>query len=141
MTLPRRKGVARRRATPRRRDADRWDRDQWAAADLYLQRRAGGRCECCGNELRGRAERHHRTRRRDGGDRLANLLLLLPDHHRRWTENPAEAVDRGIIVPTWADPAATPVLHRGRTWLRLADDGSTTPVPAPPPGQTPVRTG
>lgn len=128
-----------RRDTPRRRDAPRWTAEEWAQVTTWLLARAGHRCECCGNRLQDRVERHHRMRRRDGGDRLANLLLLLPEHHQHWTEHPAEAVDRGIIVPTWASVADTPVLHWGRTWTRLADDGSGVVVPAPPPGQTPVR--
>lgn len=130
-----------RRDTPRRRTAHRADAADWEEINLLLYRRSGDRCECCGKPLLNQAERHHRMRRRDGGDTLSNLLLLLPDHHKHWTEHPAEAVNLGIIVPTWASVADTPVLHGSRGWVTLAEDGTATPVPTPAPGQTPTRTG
>lgn len=94
---------------------------------MLLQARAGGRCECCGELLLGRCERHHRMRRRDGGDRLANLLVLLPACHAHWTAHPDEARLRGIIVPTYSSPEAAPVLWRGSSWLRLTDWGELLP--------------
>jgi hypothetical protein len=89
--------------------------------------------------LHGQAERHHRMRRRDGGDRLSNLVLLLPRCHGYWTEHPAEARLLGIIVPALggADPAHVPVWHLGRTWVLLGDDGSTLRAQAPAERDTP----
>ena len=90
---------------------------------MLLQARAGNQCECCGKPLDGRCERHHRKRRRDGGDRLANLLVLLPECHQRWTAQPARAMARGIIVSMSADPLDVPVEgYKGRTVLLLLDD-------------------
>jgi hypothetical protein len=71
----------------------------------------------------GPVERHHRIRRRDGGDRLANLLLLRDTCHRWWTEHPDDAKARGIILVPGSDPEAEPVLHRGKGWVRLDDVG------------------
>ena len=123
-----------RRDTPRRREAPQWDADPWAAADWQLQARANGCCERCGRPLRRDfTSRHHRQRRRDGGDRLCNLLLLCGDGTRGchgWiTEHPLEATDQGWIVPTWANPLNIPVrMADGYLWL-LADDGSRRPLP------------
>lgn len=137
-----RRPVNARRARPRRRHAPQWNREQWADADLALGRRSGLRCECCGEPTGGRYERHHRMRRRDGGDRLANLMVLRPRCHAYWTEHPAEARARGIIVSALgnADVADVPVIgysglpgavyldDRGRT--RRARAGAPW-VPAP----------
>lgn len=106
----------------------------WDAATVTLYARFRGICECCGDRCDvGQVERHHRQRRRDGGDRISNILMLRPGCHKHWTEHPAEAISRGIIVPTWKDPASVPVLWRGREWSMLDDHGSRltmTDVPA-----------
>jgi hypothetical protein len=112
------------RATPRRREAPRWTAEDWERNNPVLIRRAGGRCECCSRQLDNQAERHHRIRRRDGGDRFANLLLLRPECHRYWTEHPEEARERGIILSAEnRNPAAAPVLHHGARWVVLDDHG------------------
>lgn len=119
-----------RRHTPRRREGPRWEAADWQPALMRILARSGYRCECCGTDLGPGVEVHHRVRRRDGGDRLSNLLALTPTCHRRWTTNPAEAKARGIIVPPWADPADVPVLHRGTAWSALDDDGGLTELGA-----------
>lgn len=123
---PMRRGrIKPRRATPRRREAPRWTREDWESANLALMARAAWFCECCGMPVDGQSvERHHRQRRRDGGDRLANLLMLLSSCHHFWTEHPADAIVRGIIVRTHADPAEVPVLWRGSDWSLLDDAGT-----------------
>lgn len=119
-----------------------WTAEEWADADIVLHERARNRCESCGliatnaNPF----ERHHRVRRRDGGDRLANLLLLHSRCHAYWTEHPAEARARGITVLVGTDPATVPI-YRGISVdratsgppLYLDDDGGThhAPVVAP----------
>jgi hypothetical protein len=122
--------VKQRRTTPRRREAPRWSADEWASADLTLQARAGSVCECCGG-FAVRFERHHRKRRRDGGDRFANIVLLASDCHTYWTAHPAEARERGLIVPTWAEIPSTPLLWHGTEWSLLHDDGGRTRTAAP----------
>lgn len=98
---------------------------------MALWVRSGGRCERCGDPLRSEGvERHHRLRRRDGGDRLANLMLIHSPCHRWITEHPTEAKANGWIVPPdGPDPGDVPVrLPGGALWL-LRDDGGKTPVP------------
>lgn len=79
----------------------------------------------CGEPLRGRAERAHRIRRRDGGDRLANLLLLHPGCHAWTHSHPVEAMERGLIVHALSsiDVALVPVRLGTRGLVLLDDDG------------------
>jgi hypothetical protein len=126
----RRGRIKAKRDTPRRRATPQWDEHAWTHAIYVLNKRCGGRCECCGKPLNNRAERHHRIRRRDGGDRLSNLLTLLPECHHYWTEHPAEARDRGIIVRSEVRfPSTVPVLWQGRRLVLLDDEGGWTLVP------------
>lgn len=120
-----RSGIKPKRATPRRREAPRWSWDEWAAAAYVLANRSGGGCERCGT-ARGPFERHHRKRRRDGGDRYANILLLCRDCHAWVTEHPAESRKAGWIVSVSRDPADVPVLVYRNEWMRLDDDGGAT---------------
>lgn len=70
---------------------------------------------------------HHRQRRRDGGHRPCNLIVLCGSGttgcHGWVTAHPAQARDSGFIVPTWGDPATTPILYQGRLMM-LGDDYS-----------------
>lgn len=97
----------------------------WQAATMALDRRDGDRCGWCGQPLAGSAERHHRQRRRVGGDALANLVLLHPRCHADVHSHPVLARERGFIVPTWVeDPSTQPVLWKGPTGVverRLTD--------------------
>jgi hypothetical protein len=92
--------------------------------------RCGGLCERCDQPLtRSDFERHHRMRRRDGGDRLSNLLALHSSCHAYITEHPAEATANGWIVPVVSDdPATMPVRIRGALWT-LDDYGLKRPIP------------
>lgn len=127
-----RTALRRRRDTPRRRDAPRFSADEWAVASEVLYRRCGGRCDWCGSRLDNDAARHHRQRRRDGGDRLANLVLLHTACHRWVHANPVLARGNGFIVPVGTDPASAP-LYRGyhAGWWLLADDGRVIPTEVP----------
>lgn len=120
------------RATPRRRLAPQWGTEEWEYANTLLMVRSQGRCEIGGCDLnRTGIERHHRIRRRDGGDRLSNLMVLCPHHHRHVTEHPGEAYANGwsIRALTDQDPASVPVrIHPGRLWL-LDDEGFRRLIP------------
>jgi 5-methylcytosine-specific restriction endonuclease McrA len=119
--------MRRKRANPRRREAPRVaTHSGWDELTMLLWARARGLCELCGENKP--TERHHRKRRRDGGDRLANLLFLCSTCHRWITDN-AESVTlaraKGYIVPALgiAEPESWPVLQWGTTWVLLDDDG------------------
>lgn len=119
------------RDTPRRRTAPKETADWWDQATMLLLARCGSRCEKCGQPLGDRLERHHRLKRREGGDRLSNLMALHPECHSWITRNPAEAYDHGWMVPFRLDPGETPVLIGGNMWV-LHDDGTRTPEPHHP---------
>lgn len=115
------------RATPRRREAPRFDdRAAWDQASMLLWARSRGLCERCGETPP--AERHHRKRRRDGGDRLSNLLFLCSPCHRFITDRPESdtlARERGHVVSALgsSDPVSVPVLLWGSSWSLLDDAG------------------
>jgi hypothetical protein len=98
-------------------------------ATVMLLHRCNHRCERCGQLLTS-MERHHRIRRRDGGDRLSNLLALHPRCHAYITEHPEEAKANGWIVSALGTtgPDEAPVRIDGTLWL-LRDDGTKTPCP------------
>ena len=120
-----------RRPTPRRRDAPRWNPQEWQEANIALMSRSGGLCDACGSPLAGQVERHHRQRRQVGGDRLSNILALHSAHHKWVTEHPEQARASGLIVSMNADPMLTPVLWHGVVWKLLDDSGGMTSVDAP----------
>lgn len=119
--------------TPRPRRLKRPAMDPGLRHQVYA--RAGGRCDCCGTPLPGDGwhAHHRRLRSRGGADSLENLVALLPGHHEWAHAHPAAATALGLMVPSWADPAAVPVrrgerwyLPTGRTWT-LTTDPSETP--------------
>lgn len=83
--------------------------------------RSGGMCEICRKEQA--QERHHRKRRRDGGDRLCNLLFCCSACHRFVTEHPANARKYGWIVSVNSNPGMIPVLWGRTDWVLLDDSG------------------
>jgi len=101
---------------------------------MLLWARSRGLCERCGD--RPPAERHHRKRRRDGGDRLSNLLFLCTLCHGEITDQP-ESVTRaralGYVVPALgiAEPDTYPVLLWGATWVLLDDGGGAVACDPP----------
>lgn len=108
----------------------RWTADEWATMNLILMDRAGGACERCGKEC-GPVERHHRMRRREGGDSLANLVLVGRECHRQIHAHPVKAREQGFIVPTYGDPETTPVMWRQREWFVLDNAGGKHGLPVP----------
>lgn len=91
---------------------------------MLLWQRCRGRCEHCGRELNGRMERHHRQRRRDGGDRLSNLIALLPECHAEVHMHPQLSREHGWIVSAFtSDLASVPLLQWGSQLVLLDDEG------------------
>ena len=119
------------RDTPRRRVAPRWTRAEWDEAQKVLlvrcRRIVNGReeacCEHCGDPLRGSGVRHHRKRRQFGGDRFANVVLLLPEHHDWIHAHPLFSRAEGWIVADEDDPAEWPMRLHGRDFVLLNDEG------------------
>jgi hypothetical protein len=121
--------MKRKRSTPRRRTAPTFQRNDWDEATMTLWARSRGNCEHCGRPLNGRMERHHRQRRRDGGDRLSNLLAVLPDCHGEIHAHPALSRERGWIVSAYvADPRAIPVSQWGEQQVVFDDKGNAFTV-------------
>lgn len=101
----------------------RWDAAEWEHATLLVLHRDGDRCLWCGQPLRNDAARHHRMRRREGGDRLANVVLLHTRCHEFVHGNPIVARGRGFIVSVYNDVLTKPLVAKdGRAWL-LDDEG------------------
>lgn len=131
-----RTGMRPRRREPRTRSAPRWSREEWDIANTMLAARAGLRCEWCGDPLTQGVERHHRQRRRDGGDRLSNIVLLHPVCHQWLTAHPAKARERGLIVSVYVpDPSTVPLFWQNLRWVLLGDDGTVVPAPTNSPSE------
>jgi hypothetical protein len=117
-----------------RRIAPYFDTAQWDEANMRLAARSRLRCEIGGEPLSNEhVERHHRERRRDGGDRLANLLLVCSTHHQLAHSEPRWAREHGYIVSALADvdSAAVPVLLWGTDWVLLTDTGKAVRTNTP----------
>jgi hypothetical protein len=92
------------------------ERDQW--------------CAVCGLPLPVLPAVHHRKLRSQGGlDEACNLIAL---HHHCHNiapnsvhQNPALSYERGWMVPSWGDPAATPVVFSDGRVVTYDNDGNT----------------
>lgn len=106
----------------------RWGSREWAANGLLLEARAAGACEKCGKEC-GPVQRHHRKRRREGGDSLQNLYFVGSECHREIHARPVVSRRYGWIVSAYVtDPSTIPVLWRGKEWVLLTEDGGKVPA-------------
>lgn len=115
------------RKTPRRRPALRWDAEDWQQGNLILMARADYACERCGHTDKG-IERHHRKRRRDGGESFPNLTALCVECHGWAHSHPALARKYGYIVSVNRNPVEVPMLWRSREWVYLDEDGGKHPL-------------
>jgi hypothetical protein len=117
------------RSKPRRRPADRWTRDEWEDANLILAARSAGMCERCGKEPW--TQRHHRKRRRDGGESFPNITALCAICHAWCHEHPALSRQYGWIVSVYMDPVTVPFLRHRREWVLFDEYGGIVPAFAP----------
>lgn len=112
----------------------RWDADEWESATFTVLVRDGDRCLWCGQLLRNDVARHHRMRRREGGDRLANIVLLHRHCHEFVHGHSIEARSRGFIVSIYLDVLTKPLIdYLLRAWL-LDDIGGRLATVAIPEG-------
>lgn len=97
--------------------------DRKLRAQVY--ERDGGCCASCGQPVsRDRFECHHRKLRSRGGqDSVCNLVTLDFICHASLHCTPRIAERFGLILPSHADPATSPVRHRAG-WVLLRPDGS-----------------
>lgn len=102
--------------------------DAWQLVTDVLLTRDGSFCGWCGREFGTDGVRHHRMRRREGGDGLANLVLLHDACHKEVHASPAFARDRGFIVSVHGDSTRQPIEFRG-VWFRLLEDGTRERMP------------
>ena len=98
-------------------------------ARALVYERSGGVCEVC-SRARG-TNWHHRQNQGQGGTWCPSNGLHVCGSgttgcHGRITTHPAAAREQGWAVPSWADPATTPVWLARQGWAYLAADGSTT---------------
>jgi hypothetical protein len=109
----------------------RWDAAEWAQATVRLYWRQHGRCAWCGKPLVNDGVRHHRKRRREGGDRYSNVVLLHDACHAHVHAHPEAARALGVICPLDHDPTDWPWFDgAGVGWL-LDDDGLVTRLDRP----------
>lgn len=102
---------------------------QTARALVYV--RSNGICEVCG-QARG-TNWHHRKNQGQGGtwDPRNGLHVCgtgTTGCHGHITGHPAASRERGWSVPSWSDPADTPVWLAGHGFVYLTADGGTTPT-------------
>lgn len=118
--LSRRTPMRSKRTAPKVRRLPAPGRAFWETQRARLATRSGGRCERCGCDLNavGMEAHHRKLRSQGGGHEITNLVALCPACHRRCHDKRLRAINRGLIVPSFGNPEARPVvLHDGRTVL------------------------
>lgn len=94
--------------------------------------RCGGYCESCARPLpQDYWAAHHRKLRSHGrDDSLTNLVALHHSCHNLASDSvhlrPGPAYERGLLVRSWEDPAATPLIMRDGTSVLLSDTYTPT---------------
>ena len=73
---------------------------------MTVDERDNRQCLRCG--ARSRAQ-HHRTRRREGGHAVSNIVSACDACHRWIHANPVAARAGGFIIPTWSQEPTTTV--------------------------------
>jgi len=89
----------------------------WRRAGEWCEIRVAGVCAGAATDWQ-----HRRNRSQQGTWAASNGLALCRPCHRYVHENPAEAMASGWTVPSWKDPASTPVLLFDG-FVILGDDG------------------
>lgn len=99
----------------------------WKRLRRILLDRSRGFCESCGFQLNPEdwAAHHRQLRSHQGAHETNNLVALHHECHnlapRSVHMRPRWARERGLIVPMAMDPATTPLMLPGGSWVLLGD--------------------
>ena len=98
-----------------------------AIAEIVLAR-AGNYCEACGQSGDQFALHHRRLKSQGGKDEVCNLIAVHHRCHNLGTYSihmrPADAVEKGQIVPSWANPSEFPLTLSDGSKVLLDNEGS-----------------
>ena len=90
--------------------------------------RAGNYCEACGLSGADFALHHRRLKSQGGKDEVCNLIAVHHKCHNLGTHSihmrPKLAIDRGQIVPSWAEPSAFPLTLSDESKVLLDNEGN-----------------
>jgi len=97
-----------------------------ARAIVYF--RCKGFCEKCGGQLPESWALHHRKLRSRGGkDSVSNFVALHHGCHNLNTDsvhfNPAESLEKGLMVSSWEDPEKCPLTLPDGSIVTLTEEG------------------
>ena len=121
--------------------------DVWTQVDGYAVAKGRDNDRCAWTSLHiksgpmGQHSVHHRKLRGQGGTHAPSNLVTTTGSgttgiHGLIHADPALATVLGYIVPSWGDPAATPIFRAapfgaGYGWYLQDDDGQLEPCPPP----------
>lgn len=92
--------------------------------------RAGNYCEACGQSGSDFALHHRRLKSQGGKDEVCNLIAVHHKCHNLGTNSihmrPKVAIERGQIVPSWAEPSAFPLTLSDESKVLLDNEGNYT---------------
>ena len=96
-------------------------------AEMVLSR-AKGYCEKCGLPGYNFALHHRKLRSQGGKDDVCNLIAVHHHCHNQERnsihDNPKKSIQKGYIVPSWADPLDYPIHQPDGTVVRLDNEGN-----------------
>lgn len=100
----------------------------WKSVRAIVLARCKGYCEKCGGALDENFALHHRKLRSRGGkDTVDNLVALHHECHNLGTNsvhlNIKKATERGLIVPTYANPETYPLTLANGITVTLTAEG------------------
>lgn len=100
-------------------------------AEIVLGR-AGYYCEACGKPGQNFALHHRRLRSQGGKDEPCNLIAVHHECHNLGTNSIHSrvgiSIDKGFIVPSWADPAEYPLHRPDGSKVLLDNEGTFTEI-------------
>lgn len=96
-------------------------------AERVLER-AGHYCEACGQSCWDFALHHRKLRSQGGKDEVCNLIAVHHACHNLGTDSihlkPKKAIEKGQIVPSWAEPSEFPLTLPDGSKVLLDNEGN-----------------